>query len=291
MEHIIEAVIRFSIVLGERQRGNYMEQTKNPSSWLLAIAASIVAVFALVLCFGQQAQASNLVSPAAQLTPAGQTIKVGGYGTYTFTLVNEKTGKPIAGVPVTWKWTNTAGHKYVEAKISSKTTTTNSKGQATVKLKGLSNGVSTIKATAVLPASVRATECEASDVAAVTVRGAVNGTTKTASSKSSKAKYKVKTSSTCIYVKTAVKGKSATVPNTVKIYSKTYKVVGIGSKAFKGSKVKTVTVKAKSLTKKGVKNSMKSSKVKTVKVCKSKYKSSKYFSKKNAGKTVTVKKF
>ena len=36
---------------------------------------------------------------------------------------------------------------------------------------------------------------------------------------------------------------------------------------------------------------MKSSKVKTVKVCKSKYKSSKYFSKKNAGKTVTVKKF
>ena len=101
----------------------------------------------------------------------------------------------------------------------------------------------------------------------------------------------MKSSSTCIYVKTAVKGKSATVPNTVKIYSKTYKVVGIGSKAFKGSKVKTVTVKAKSLTKKGVKNSMKSSKVKTVKVCKSKYKSSKYFSKKNAGKTVTVKKF
>lgn len=268
-----------------------MERIQNSAKWLLATGVAVLAAFALVLCFGQQAQASNLVSPAAQLTPAGQTIKVGGYGTYTFTLVNEKTGKPIAGVPVTWKWTNTGGHKYVEAKISSKTTTTNSKGQATVKLKGLSNGVSTIKATATLPSTVRASEYEASDVAAVTVRGAVNGTIKTASSKSSKAKYKVKSSSTCIYVKTAVKGKSATVPNTVKIYDKTYKVVGIGSKAFKGSKVKTVTVKAKSLTKKGVKNSMKSSKVKTVKVCKSKYKTGKYFSKSNAGKTVTVKKF
>lgn len=268
-----------------------MEQTKNASRGLLAVAASMIAAIALVLCFGQQAQASNLVSPAAQLQPAGQTIKVGGYGTYTFTLVNEKTGKPIAGVPVTWKWTNTGGHKYVEAKISSKTTVTNSKGQATVKLKGLSNGVSTIKATATLPTTVRSTEREASDVAAVTVRGAVNGTSKTASSKSSKAKYKVKSSTTCIYVKTAVKGKSATVPNTVKIYDKNYKVVGIAAKAFKGSKVTTVTVKAKSLTKKGVKSSLKSSKVKTVKVCKAKYKSGKYFSKSNAGKTVTVKKF
>ena len=110
-----------------------------------------------------------------------------------------------------------------------------------------------------------------------------------------------------------------TVPVTVSLNGKTYKVteiwanafkgtkatsVTIGNnvktikaKAFNGSKVTTLNVTSKSLTKKSVKGSLKGSKVKIVKVkvgSKSqnkkfvkKYKS--FFTKANAGKKVTVK--
>ena len=95
----------------------------------------------------------------------------------------------------------------------------------------------------------------------------------------------------------AKNAKSVTVPATVSIGGATYSVTGIGAKTFKGTKTTTVTIKTKALSKARVKNSLKSSKVKTVKVkvgSKSqnkkyvkKYK--KYFTKKNAGKKVTVK--
>ena len=119
---------------------------------------------------------------------------------------------------------------------------------------------------------------------------------------------------------TAAKNKkSVTVPATVKIDGKTYKVTTVdaaafkGSKirsvtigknvdkieknAFKGSKVTTLTIKSKSLDKGSVKGSLKGSKVKTVKVkvgnkkenktYVKKYK--KIFTKVNAGKKVKVK--
>ena len=123
---------------------------------------------------------------------------------------------------------------------------------------------------------------------------------------------------TVAYVK-ANNVKSVTVPATVSLNGKTYKVTeiwanafkgtkatavtignnvkNIKTKAFNGSKVTTLNVKSKLLTKKTVKGSLKGSKVKTVKVkvgSKSqnkkfvkKYKS--FFTKANAGKKATVK--
>jgi len=113
--------------------------------------------------------------------------------------------------------------------------------------------------------------------------------------------------------------KSVVVPATVKIKGKTYKVTTIKAKAFKGSKIRnvtigknikkisrnafsgskatTVTVKTKSLKKASVKGAFRNSKVKTVKVkvgtkkqnknYVKKYK--KIFTKKNAGRKVAVK--
>lgn len=87
--------------------------------------------------------------------------------------------------------------------------------------------------------------------------------------------------------------KSLAVPATVKLNGFTCKVTGIGASAFKGAKAKTLTVKSGSLTKRGVKGSLKGSKVATVKLSgsakskKSSYK--KYFAKSNSGKAVTVK--
>ena len=77
------------------------------------------------------------------------------------------------------------------------------------------------------------------------------------------------------------------MPISSKILSK------IGTYAFaKDSKLKTIKIKSTTkLTKKGVKKSLKSSKVKTVKVKKSKVKKyRKYFTKKNCGRKVKVKK-
>ena len=74
------------------------------------------------------------------------------------------------------------------------------------------------------------------------------------------------------------------------IYGKTYNVIGIAAKAFKGAKAKKVVVQATQLTKKSVRKCFKGSKVKTVKVpaaVKKAYK--KAFAKKNVGKAVKVK--
>ena len=113
--------------------------------------------------------------------------------------------------------------------------------------------------------------------------------------------------------------KSLTVPATVKIQGKTYKVTTAGAKAFTGSKIRTVTfskniktiaakafqgspaakivLKTKNLTKKSVKNSLKSSKITTIQVKVGTASQNKtyikkytqYFTKANAGKAVTVK--
>ena len=112
---------------------------------------------------------------------------------------------------------------------------------------------------------------------------------------------------------------SVTVPTTVKINGKTFKVTQINANAFKGKKIRTVTVsknvriikknafkgsrviklivKSKSLTKKSVKGALKGSKVRTIQVkigkksVNKKYvkKYKKIFTKKNAGRKVTVK--
>jgi len=90
--------------------------------------------------------------------------------------------------------------------------------------------------------------------------------------------------------------KSFTIPATVGIDGKTFNVTGLQSDAFRGTKCKTLTVKTKGLTKASVKGSLKGSKVKTVKVKVGKKKENKkyvkkykrYFTKKNCGKKVRV---
>ena len=109
-------------------------------------------------------------------------------------------------------------------------------------------------------------------------------------------KYVVTSAGTVSLAKAKSK-KSMTLQAAVKIEGKTFNVTGISAKAFKGTKVKTLTVKSKKLTKKSVKGSLRGSKVKTVKVkvgkkkVNKKYakKYKKIFTKKNAGKKVAVK--
>ncbi len=92
--------------------------------------------------------------------------------------------------------------------------------------------------------------------------------------------------------------RSATVAAKVKIAGKVYKVTGVKAGAFKGcKKLKSLVIKSKGLTKKGVKGCLKGSKVKTVKVkvggkglnkrFAKKYK--RLFAKKVCGKRVAVK--
>ena len=145
----------------------------------------------------------------------------------------------------------------------------------------------------------------------VSVRDAVNDSNNT---------YKVTSVNKKTVVFTKAKNvKSVTVPASIKINGEVYKVTEIGAKAFKGkkirsvtigknvkkikakafdgSKVTTVTLKTKLLKKAGVKGSLKRSAVKTVKVkvgSKSQNKTfitkyKKIFTKANAGKKVTVK--
>ena len=111
--------------------------------------------------------------------------------------------------------------------------------------------------------------------------------------------YKVTSASakTVAFTKAKKSKKSATVPATVTVNGVKLNVTSIAPKAFKGTKVKTLTVKSKKLTKKSVKGSLKGSKVKTVKVKVGKKKENKnyvkkykkIFTKKNAGKKVKVK--
>lgn len=106
-----------------------------------------------------------------------------------------------------------------------------------------------------------------------------------------------KTAGTVTFTK-AKNARNITVPASVKLKDgKSYTVTQIGAKAFAQSKAVKITVKTGKLTKKTVKNSLKGSKVKTVSVkvgnkkanntYVKKYK--KIFTKKNAGKKVTVK--
>lgn len=120
------------------------------------------------------------------------------------------------------------------------------------------------------------------------------------------------------FMGTVGNAKTVTVPNTVKIDGKKYKVTSIadnafknntkvtsviigsnvtsiGKSAFKGAaKLKTITIKSAKLTKKTTKNCLKGSAVKTVRLkgnaVKMYKKYVKYFAKANCGKTVTVKK-
>ncbi|MCH5265013.1 MAG: hypothetical protein J1F02_03880, partial [Lachnospiraceae bacterium] len=109
----------------------------------------------------------------------------------------------------------------------------------------------------------------------------------TAGSGATKAVYKATGKNTVTYVKAEGKksAKKATVPATVKIKGKKYKVTKIAKGAFKGyKKLKTVTVKAEGLTKKKVKGCFKGTSVKTVKVPKKLYKKyKKIFTKKITG--------
>ena len=132
--------------------------------------------------------------------------------------------------------------------------------------------------------------------------------------------YKVTSNApkTVAFIK-AKSAKSAKVPATVEIEGEKYKVTSVSAKAFKGKKFKTVTIgqnvktikanafngsgaatvilKTKALKRSSVKGTLKGSKVRTVKVkvgTKKQNKSyvkkyKKIFTKKNAGKKVSVK--
>ena len=107
--------------------------------------------------------------------------------------------------------------------------------------------------------------------------------------------YVVTAPGTVSLVKAAGK-KSYTVPGTVQLCGKIFTVTGIQAKAFRGTKVKTLTVRTRMLTKRSVKGSLRGSKVKTVKVkvgkkkVNKKYvrKYKKIFTKKNCGKKFSL---
>ena len=109
-------------------------------------------------------------------------------------------------------------------------------------------------------------------------------------------KYKLYSKGTAALIK-AKNAKSITVPATLNIDGKKFKVTQIKAKALKGSKATKLTVKTKYLTKKSVKGSLKGSKIRTVKVSvgkksvNKKYvkKYKKIFTKRNAGRKVSVK--
>jgi hypothetical protein len=107
--------------------------------------------------------------------------------------------------------------------------------------------------------------------------------------------YAVTTEGTVSLVK-APSRKTYTLPATVWICGKPFIVTGINARAFKGTKVRTLTVRTKGLSKATVRRSLKGSKVKTVKVKVGRKKDNrkyvkkyrKIFTKKNCGRKVTV---
>ena len=129
-----------------------------------------------------------------------------------------------------------------------------------------------------------------------TTSGLDVGKKATAGSGSTKAVYKATGKDTVTYLKAKVKksAKTVTVPATVKINGKKYKVTKIAKSAFKGyKKLTTVVVKPTSLKKNSVKECFKGTSVKTVKVPKKQYKKYKKFFTKKVTKSkvkVTVKK-
>ena len=146
--------------------------------------------------------------------------------------------------------------------------------------------------------------------------GFAKGDIRTSGKGATKADYVKTGSSTVRYDVSLISGNAirAVVPATVKIGGKTYKVTSIAPKAFaekknlksltigknvkkigseavsKCTKLKTIIVKSKVLTKKNVKNSLKGSSVNTIKAPKKKIDSySELFTKANAGKKANVK--
>lgn len=272
-----------------------MEGIKSSQKLLLAAGGAAIVAAGMGMVAAQPALAKGQPS----ISPVQQNLKVGQSKTITVTVKGNHTKKALANVPVTWTWTNKGGDGKQEVKITNKgakvinkrtkatyTTKTDKNGKATVKVKALSNGVSEMEAAVTFNGHTESYPC------IISVKGAVNGTKVTTGTKADKAQYQVTSSKYAAYNKAKVSknAKNATVAKKVKIYGKNYTVNKIAKKAFKGTKVKTVTVKSTKLTKKGVKDSLKGSKVTTVKVPKAQYKKYKtYFTKANAGKEVTVK--
>ena len=93
----------------------------------------------------------------------------------------------------------------------------------------------------------------------------------------------------------AKNAKTVTIPAYIKLNGKKYYINRIGSRAFAKSKATKVIIKTKKLTRSCVKKSLKGSKVKSIKVKTGKKNLKKYvkkykkiFTKKNAGRKVTV---
>lgn len=107
--------------------------------------------------------------------------------------------------------------------------------------------------------------------------------------------YKITSDSEVALYKATGSSTTVTVPAEVTIDGQKYKVTAISSGAFKScKKLSTLIIKSNTLTKAGVKNSLKSSTIKTIRLsgaAQSKLSSyMKYFAKANSGKTVTVRK-
>ena len=119
------------------------------------------------------------------------------------------------------------------------------------------------------------------------------GRTATAGSGATKARYKATGKNTVTYQKAKGKksAKKLTVPATVKINGKKYKVTKIASSAFKGyKKLKTVVIKPKGLKEKKITGCFKGTSVETVYAPKKQYKKyKKFFTKKVTKSKVKVK--
>ena len=105
------------------------------------------------------------------------------------------------------------------------------------------------------------------------------------------ATYRLVSASKAVLVKAPASKKKFTLPASVKVGGKSCAVVGIAKSAFKGSKVVTLTIKSKKLSKQQVKSCFKGAKkLKVVKVPKSKKAAyAKLFKKSMSGKAVSVK--
>ena len=120
-------------------------------------------------------------------------------------------------------------------------------------------------------------------------KGLEDGKTAVAGSGASKAQYKVisNESNTVSFIRSKATGKKATVPAKVKLNGRSYTVTVVGKSAFKGTKVKQVTVKSKSIT--SFSRAFASSKVSKVVAPKAKKKAyGKLLTKKACGRAVKV---
>ena len=260
----------------------------------------LAAIMAIVLALGMSVVGADAAYAAKAPQKSKPTITVSGpgsiaagkIGTYKVTVKDGKKG--VKGAKVTFTWTNTGAAKYMEAAVCTKSGnivrnavlgksyaqgTTNANGVAYFYVRGISTGASTATA------SVTFNKAKVSAKKKLSTKGLY-----TAGAGTNRAKYVITSKNTAKYYKCqSTNAKSASVPATIKIGGKNFKVIGIHAQAFKGTKVKTVTVKSKSITKATwVKNCFKGSKVTKVKIAQSSQK--KIFAKKNVGKKVKIKK-